>query len=613
MTSAQAHPLAAGILQTPRARRASGLLVAICGSVTLSACHPDLTVGTDPSARSDRLKAYYGDLESGRFAVIADFEHPRHLELFRVASPSGKARMESHRTAGITETGPAGIRFTLTGPDDALIANNQRVSEWFMKRDWRDYDLLLMQLRAPRPGVEVEVSIVAGPTGRRDAIHSLLPLREGWNLVRLDLGEVAEYLPLDDIAELRWSVPQAAEPVELALDDVILTNNTEDLFGDSDPTAGRLYVRRRGRRWAVGAGGRFELGFGGGQIVQWYDLGADPNRLNNLVANTVMGPSPIVMPTDDPNMPPGTRDADFTTLGETVVARQRILEASRIRIVVEAEWRFVRRGRAPADDSPFQRWIYAIYPSGNIYIHVECTTAFDDWRPEDIGLAVSRTDFGSMELLVHPPAQLRDTGRLRHLAFAYSRSDTLDAPALLFVLHDARRAPDLEFFREPDARRTTLVASGGKLGRETDSWTCMCNVWPANNATGTNATDQALDYSYAGGRINVTTGRLLTNDLGDDNGDGFNERLGCYVLAPESQQLRFTLDGRQQRMFYPAFSVKHSAGVDAWVYQDFTVLEPTARDANGDLLFQIPQVVDKEVTIEIYFRDRFASASLDTP
>jgi hypothetical protein len=461
-----------------------------------------------------------------------------------------------------------------------------------------------MQLHAPRSGIEVEVSVGAGTAAKSVTVHSLLPLREGWNLARLDLTEVAEHVPLDDIAELRWSVPAATEPIRLALDDVILANNSQDLFGNSESPTGRMYLRRRGRQWSVGAAGRFELGFSGGQITHWYDLAGDPNRLNNLVANTVMGPSPIVMPADQ-NDPESTEDvSDFAALGDTVVARQRVLEASPVRIVLESEWRFTKRGQTPPDDSPFQRWAWAVYPSGSVYARTECTTTRGEWRPEDIGLAVSRADRGDMDVLRHPPAQLEDAERLRHVSFGFVAPKTLDSPALLVVMHDARKAPVLEYFAEPDARRATLVASGGNVDRDVGGWTCLLNAWPADNASGTSAADRALDYCFPAGRIRVEAGTLVTSDPGDEDADGFNERQGTYVLAPDGPQLRFALDGRQQRMFHPAFCVKHSADADAWVYVNGAVLDPTGRDRDGNLVFQIPSIVQTSMTVDVYLRDR---------
>jgi hypothetical protein len=245
-----------------------------------------------------------------------------------------------------------------------------------------------------------------------------------------------------------------------------------------------------------------------------------------------------------------------------------------------------------------------MYPSGNVYVHVECTTARGDWKPQELGLAVSLADRGELDHHEHPPARLRDPGRLRHVAFAYAAPADMDAPGLLFVMHDARRAPVLDFFRDTEAGRAILVASGGTIRRTSDGWTALLNLWPRENCAGTSPADRALDFCYSAGRLDVRVGSLVTNEPGDDDGDGFNECLGHYTLAPDGSLLRFHLDGSQQPMFDPAFVVQESAGREAWVYVDFTILSPTGRDAEGNVLFQIPRVVDDTVTVEVYLRGK---------
>lgn len=570
----------------------------------------------DPTAQADRLRSSYPDLSSGRFAVIADFERENHTELFRLTAPSRQGRLRVDAGRGWEPTGSRGLTVGLGGPDDVLVASNANVTHWYLKRDWREYDLLIMHVHAPPGGFELEVGIAAESDGRHGVVQALLPLRSGWNLVRLDLGEVAEHLPLDDITEIRWSAPSATEPVEWVLDDVILANNTADLFGRSDGPDGEMFVRRRGRRWSVGAAGRFELGFGGGQILQWHDLATDPNRLNNLVANTILGPSPVVMPADE--FSPGSESAgDFVELGETVVARQRVSEVSPVRVVVETEWRFAPRGASEtAADGPFQRWTYTIYPSGSVYCHVHCTTASGDWRPDDIGLAVSRADRGNLEFFSHPPAQLRDEGRLRHVSFAGIRPSDVTGASLLFTMHDARRAPQLDFFQEPEAGRATVVASGGRVHYDADEWSALLCVWPPETGTGLHPANRSLDYSFPTERITIGTGRRILDDTGDANADGFNEQRGCHVLAAESRRVSVELNGSELPLYSPAFVIRETAGLTGWVYLDSDALEVTGRDANGDLLFQIPQTVTGRLRVDVYLSDGTAGTApptLDTP
>ncbi|MCH7702954.1 MAG: hypothetical protein IID37_14825, partial [Planctomycetes bacterium] len=232
------------------------------------------------STQSDRLMAYYPDLRTGRFAVVADFEHPRHMELFQLAGDSAVAELGLLIDGGVAATGGRCLQAVFGDRGDTLLADSSTARNWFLKRDWRDYNLLLMSVHSPSDGVELELSIVAGST---KPMHTLLPLHAGWNVIRLDLHEVGESIPLDSVRALRWSVVDADRPIELRFDDIILADNREEVMGSSTGDDGKLYLQRDGRRWRIGAAGRFELGFANGQIVAWYDLESDPNRLRTLV------------------------------------------------------------------------------------------------------------------------------------------------------------------------------------------------------------------------------------------------------------------------------------------------------------------------------------------
>jgi hypothetical protein len=176
-------------------------------------------------------------------------------------------------------------------------------------------------------------------------------------------------------------------------------------------------------------------------------------------------------------------------------------------------------------------------------------------------------------------------------------------------MSDPRRTAQLQCVHNRSARRASLVASIGAVRQDTERCTCRIDLWPPDNTDSATLTRRALDYCYPEGRLDVELGHRVKTAPGDENGDGFDEQLGCYVLAPDGTHLRFRIDGRRRPLFYPAFAVQQSAGKDAWVYVDFTVLETTGRNADGDLLFQIPSVVDDVVIVEVYLRD----PSLDSP
>ena len=56
--------------------------------------------------QSDRLMQAYPELHGGRFAVVADFEDPSHMELIQFISTSPEAECELSRKGGRPDTGP---------------------------------------------------------------------------------------------------------------------------------------------------------------------------------------------------------------------------------------------------------------------------------------------------------------------------------------------------------------------------------------------------------------------------------------------------------------------------------------------------------------------------
>ena len=144
--------------------------------------------------RPDRLMAAYPSLKSGRFAVIADFEDPRQMELVQLVSVSREAKCVLSGKKGRKETGKSCLALTTGSPNDTVVFNNDHAAQWYLKRDWRPYDLLLLSVYAPRPNLEFDISIAAGASHRRMGVRSLLPLEKGWNTLRIDLAEVRRHV-----------------------------------------------------------------------------------------------------------------------------------------------------------------------------------------------------------------------------------------------------------------------------------------------------------------------------------------------------------------------------------------------------------------------------------
>lgn len=561
----------------------------------------------EPAARtqSDRLMAAYPDLATGRFWVLADFEQLKHSELFRIVSHSGEATCITSLTGGVAQTGRRCLRVTLADPLDELVITNAEARRWLLKRDWRGFYLLLAAVHCPVQSTELKVSIVTGPPEGGSAAHARVPLQRGWNTLRLDLLDAAESAALDDLRELRLSLPQVDRARELLLDDIILADNRRDVFGSSEDAARGLYVQQQGRRWNIGVADCFELGFANGQIVHWFDLAGDPHRLCNLVGGGVLGPCPVVLPEV------GTSglaqvSSDFGALGDVVVTRQQILETSPLRIVVACRWQFTQPGAAPAPDDPSHSWTYAILRDGSVYVHVECTAETRDWKPAALGLMAGRTRDGPIQAFAHRPGLPGDPKELRQVSYACLRPTSPDKSGLLLVLPAGPEPSRIDVRADAQSRRIDLVAWGGPMEGPVGRWSCLLSVWPPGNCDKPVARARALDYCHPA-RLNVLVGEAITDSPGDADSDGFNERLGCYVLRPEADLLRFEIDATLRARFWPLFHVVNTAGQQAWVYVDNVILESVARDSAGHLLFQIPNTVRRISLVEVVLRNPQAS------
>lgn len=181
---------------------------------------------------------------------------------------------------------------------------------------------------------------------------SRIPLRAGWNTVRLDCEEIGRAVELTDVRQIEWSVASLREPLAVHLDDILLVDNSKAILSSRDAPAGSLYATHEGRRLHVGAGGRFELVFRRGLIVGWYDLQSDPGRRNNLV-NETLGPFPVLLPPDAPDTLTFNVMDQWAVLGATPTITQSLVEASEARAVVEGEWRWTG---ADADVAPAISW-----------------------------------------------------------------------------------------------------------------------------------------------------------------------------------------------------------------------------------------------------------------
>jgi hypothetical protein len=353
------------------------VVVAFCRSHACVAPKPGVVSPT----QADRLIQAYPEIQNGRLLILADFEEDKQMGIFQLESATNPGRLARDPKKGRAETGAGALAVALTAPNESVVISSPQQGEWFLKRDWRPYDLFMMAVNSPAAGLNLEIKIVGGVSGSAVEARTETFLAAGWNLLRFDLAEVGEQVPLDDIQEIRLAVMNPpVPPSTLYFDDFLLAGNRRDLMGDSANQSGSLYVQNAGRHWNIGAGGRFEISFRNGQIIRWFNLSADPYRLRNLVRGASLGPMPVLIEESKTLRP-------SSSLGDAVAARQRILEMNEVRVVVECLLQADSKANA-AGRAAFDHWMYTIYATGQIFVSAT-TSALREEGPQEAGMAVS--------------------------------------------------------------------------------------------------------------------------------------------------------------------------------------------------------------------------------
>ncbi len=600
--------------------------------------------------QTDRLMATYPDLKSGKFALIADFESPAHMELVQLMGVSQNARSVRNTTAGRTETGGACLSFTSGSAHDTLMLSNNFASQWYLRRDWRPYDLLLMAVESPQNDLTLDLTILAGAKNNQLATGMKERLRSGWNLLRIDLAELGEQIPLDDIRELKLAVSGADKPVQINIDDIILTSSRNYLLGhansDTDKHGetgdignnGSLYVQRRGRRWHIGADDRFELVFANGQIVGWYNTEVDPYKLNNLVRNTVLGPTPIRL--DQQGEPIDMEHEMEHEQRRSVSAHQRILEMSPVRIVLQANWTFTREQGQSLPDNPRYVWTYTIYPTGQVFVDVVVSMPIADPPGSRIGLAVSLASEDAntwIEPLPAPssgvsgsgfakeerpkdrrikpgeikPEKTLNTTSEKPNTFAFARSAKANA-LILF-------APSVLSTASSSTSSTTSSSTGTIHSRfdrtkKLRRWVYSTNLSPHSPthfqcqifvSTSTKHNDDELrlraNRSQLPNLKSLEVGTLALTDTHQAPMDSGHNN-GTIDVTPDSGTVRLILDNTDRQFFTPCIRVHDRTNRKAWVYIDHLIYKNIARESDGYLVFQLPMLARRKTAVEVLFQ-----------
>ena len=525
--------------------------------------------------------AAYEELAEGRFLTLADFETPETLKLCQVVNASGKARIVLDARRGRSETGKGALRFTTAGDGDVLTIGGGHDPAVYMKRDWRPYDLLLMSIHSPRAGVGVRVGLSSGPAGAPRRIESPIRLDRGWNLLKFDLAELAERIPLDDVRRIDLRACAIDRPIDLLVDDLILTKHRRVLMGDPEAAPGALYVVEVGRRWRVGVTGGFEIGFHNGQIVEWFEPASDPTRLRNFVGGTVLGPT--IVSVDAPTMQGGGRTIQRSRLGDRLRSSQAIVEQSAVRVVIECRF----EGTAAFSDQdaqpPRESCRYTIYPSGHVYAKAKRRVPTEQQSSPRSGICFS---IASTDKALVTTQTLRLKGEPERWATYVTISAATRGPSALLVVPAANATEVIETWHDPELHRLNLLAQPDRRLSAVAEWISAMRL---GSAPGQLAED--VEAEAAAMRSppipRVEVGRLHERSPGQPPSAGENAD-GCISLVPERGYLRFVLPRAWPAGMMPTYVIEQSENREATVYVDHLIHHRIARDEAGRLLVQLP-------------------------
>lgn len=587
----------------------------------------------------DRLRAFYQELQTGRFEVLADFEQPAQTQIFHVDGP-GQAQLTVRRSR--IPTGAGALEVTFQDAAACLVVDDQAAKNWALPRNWSHYPLLMASIYAPVP-VTATLAVRSGTEQPTTWESAPIPLIQGWNLVRIDLSDVGRQVSLTDIRQLQMRVRASDWPLTVYLDDLMLADNTTMLFGDRKAEAGSLYVLKKGRRFHVGSAGRFELVFSRGLLTSWYDLSVDPQGNSDLAGGGPAGP--VLVALDEDGRPTdGIGLESWHGLGKSVQAHLQIVETNPLAITLRGTVRFAATaannvetdqadkaeapGTSPAKtaiDSPATNtaepsasehvYTYTVRADGRVFVDVRATVADGSFRPGAIGLAVTTlntvfqpqpVDPLDAEYLAEPTA----TSQPAELALPPAEPTRGPIPRALLLARGRTTGTSLLLAPGSVAmyeRTASATRDAGDLAahmyvmktpRQNEiRLAAMVAVWPPDLKDLPTAVAVARDYQEpTAPRVEV--GKLRTNIDGDLDGDGFAEGTGRWMVEPDGQVLRLRWPAGHLR-FWPMLEVTGLAGKACWPYLDGRIVKPVARRPNGDAIFVVPEILSRATLLEV--------------
>jgi hypothetical protein len=184
--------------------------------------------------------------------------------------------------------------------------------------------------------------------------------------------------------------------------------------------------------------------------------------------------------------------------------------------------------------------------------------------------------------------------------YATARVESADA-LLLYAFPQDHEFASFEQQVSDDHRRLTLVASKPSGEANIESWMCQLTLGSAREISDEEASARAMEYAEPAG-IELAIGSYVAPPGHTLDANGFDHAAGCHVITPDLGRVRLLVDGTGRPRFCPAFQIVNAQNREAWVYVNHLVFDRVARDGDGNLIFQVPNVVRDRTTIEVLFR-----------
>lgn len=627
---------------------------------------------------ADSQKQRYPDLQTGRFLCLADFEStrvPGGILVIGGVSPQGGVPQPSPVAADTqpADTQPTGEPATqpVTPQAEPLVPNawisrvgatGQHSLAWqvvnnrdalrigeLKRRDWSAYSLLLLNIYSTQETGAVSVEIPSSRSLGRSRFRSApVSLLRGWNLLRIELSEVANVSNLDDIGAI-WLIwhdvapvkpsrtrnydlhpdrprtePPAGEKVAtgqpqeeggprvLLLDDVILADNTRWVLGSPEATSGTPVTYWRGTHLWVGVKDVQEFGLLAGRITHLYDLKNDPNRALNLAGEAGLGPIPLPISAREKSvqiperlpagiLPPPTDPAEpWLSLGADVTCEAKILEATRLRTVIETGLKF--RDPHTGATEPIL-WRYWFYPDGRLLVALRLPGIKGPFNLGGNALAWTTSEAVAGRATSHPTGSQTEPTWCWRLVAGTGEDGKSDQAGLLVVGSLMQTMNLLTPERQP-----------GLLG----VWAAMPSDGPVAYSQafyltrppyGTGYADRLARASALPLRREVLAGRVAAEARWDVDHDGFAEMEGVYNFDPADGRLQVRLsspDEPREPVYVRVRNVPQEANLHVALDGQLLFSGPlvddslnVTRDADGQLLIRLPRPVSGTTELEV--------------